>query len=328
MRTSKLLAIALGTALLSGCANGNNAGDNKDLRQYSGPVKVQSNDQSAADLTEGRHIVPIKTLQNGPYVSLEDFTKATGYNGAWLRDGSYGVGDNDPEWTFHTGESHAMLAGDRIQLSAPAIKEGSSLYVPVDALKPLFGDVTVFAVETEQVAFFPKPTPHETGAQGTDLDFSDDPAVKPTAAKPNGAGEGVLPAIAESERDDMIKFAKKFMGVKYEFGASAYDKSGTFDCSTFVRHVYDEYGMDLPRLARQQAKEGKHINRDQLRPGDLLFFYVPGRFKSNETVGHVGMYYGNGKMIHASPKPEDGVQLTDINKPYWKETFLYAKRLI
>lgn len=310
---------------MSGCTD--NPGDTKDLKQHSGPVKVQSNGGAPEDLTEGRHIVPIKTIQNAPYVSLDDFAKATGYHGAWLRDGSYGVGDNDPAWKFRTGESNVDLADKNIKLPAPAVKEGNALYVPVDGLKPLFGDVTVFAVESEQVAFFPKPTPEETGVRGGDLDFKDEPAAAPTNVMPKPGHMRAKAAIAESDREDMISFAKKYMGVKYEFGAESYGESGTFDCSTFVRYVYDKYGMDLPRLARQQAERGKQIDRDQLRQGDLLFFYVPGRFKSNETVGHVGMYYGDGQMIHASPKPEDGVQLTDINKPYWKDTFLYAKRL-
>jgi cell wall-associated NlpC family hydrolase len=84
----------------------------------------------------------------------------------------------------------------------------------------------------------------------------------------------------------------------------------------------------LPRVARKHAEEGSFVARDKLQVGDLLFFNVPDRFKSHEVIGHVGMYIGDGKMIHASPKPEDGVQITLINKPYWKETFLFAKRYL
>lgn len=330
MSMTKIIAIALGAALLSGCAS--NAGDTRNTKSESAPIRIQSNGQSPAELTEGRHIVPIKTLHNAPYVSLDDFAQATGYHGAWLRGGGYGVGDNDPAWMFRTGESNVDAGDESVNMSAPAVKEGNALYIPVDGLTPLFGSVTVFTVESGQVAFFPKPTPEETGVSGGGLDFGDaNPAAAPTTAK-HGASAGTapqaIPAIADSDRDNMIAFAKKYMGVKYEFGAESYSESKTFDCSTFVRYIYDHFGLDLPRLARQQAKKGKTVDRDKLEPGDLLFFYVPGRFKSNETVGHVGMYYGGGKMIHASPKPEDGVQITDINKDYWKDTFLYAKRLI
>lgn len=71
---------------------------------------------------------------------------------------------------------------------------------------------------------------------------------------------------------------------------------------------------------------GEPVSRNALKPGDLLFFYVPGRFKSNKVVGHVGIYMGNGQMIHACPQPLNGVQITSINKPFWKKTFLVARR--
>jgi len=58
-----------------------------------------------------------------------------------------------------------------------------------------------------------------------------------------------------------------------------------------------------------------------------MYFYVPGRFKSNKKVGHVGIYMGGGKMIHSSPLPKDGVQITNIDKAYWKRTYLYSKRI-
>ena len=314
--------------MLSGCAT--HPGNTARSQSNSNPVKVRSSGQSPADLTEGRHLVPIKTIRNSPYVSLDDFAQATGYRGAWLRNGSYGVGDYDPAWTFRTDENGVRTANGTVRLSGPAVKEGNSLHIPVSGLKPLFGDVTVFAIESEQVAFFPKPSPEDTGAAGTGLDFKDaEQAAAPTTAKPKPPeSTEALPAIADSDRSGMIAFAKKFMGVKYVFGAEAYAQSHAFDCSTFVQHVYEHYGMDLPRLAREQAAKGTRVDRDKLKPGDLLFFYVPGRFKSNETVGHVGIYYGGGRMIHACPKPVDGVQVSDINKPYWKTTFLYAKRLI
>jgi len=59
----------------------------------------------------------------------------------------------------------------------------------------------------------------------------------------------------------------------------------------------------------------------------LMFYYVPGRFKSNKVVGHVGIYMGNQRMIHASPEPKNGVQISSIDKAYWKMTFLRAKRV-
>lgn len=321
MKLTKTLSLATFLTLLAGCVH--NPGDTMNLKQHSGPVKVQSNGQSPADLTEGRHIVPIQNMQNTGYVSLDDLAQATGYHGAWLRDGTYGVGDYDAAWLFKTGDSTVTVADNNVEMPTSAIKDNNHLYIPVAALQKLFGDVTVFTVEPDDVAFFPKPSPNETGANGRHLDFADARPTKPALA---ANSEGTMNAA--SEDSPMIAFAKKFLGIKYEFGTGAYKQTGTFDCSSFTRYIFDQFDVDLPRIARAQAEKGQYVDRDKLEVGDLLFFYVPGRFKSNETVGHVGIYMGNGNMIHASPKPQDGVQITPINKAYWKDTFLYAKRYL
>lgn len=127
--------------------------------------------------------------------------------------------------------------------------------------------------------------------------------------------------------NQLIQFAKKYLGVKYEFGAEPYQKSGTFDCSSFVAHVYGRFGIDMPRSSRSQAKLGKTISRSQMKPGDLMFFSVPGRFSSDKVVGHVAIYIGDGKMIHSSPAPDNGVQITDIDRDHWKKTYLFSKRI-
>ncbi|BBI32386.1 C40 family peptidase [Cohnella abietis] len=316
-----LLLVAGGILLLTGCVH--NPGDTTiDLKRSTGPVKVQSNGASPSDLTEGRHIVPIRQLQHTGYISLEDLTKATGYRGAWLRDGSYGVGDHDAAWIFKAGQTTVSIAGKKMRMPASAIKEGELLYIPVSALQKLYGDVTVFRVETDDIAFFPKPTPNETGASGKSLNFSN--------GEPNLLSQSSTPAetaaAKDSKGDNVITFAKKYLGVKYEFGTGKYSETGNFDCSSFTQYVFNHFNVDLPRVAQQQADGGTYIARDNLRAGDLMFFYVPGRFKSNDTVGHVGIYMGDENMIHASPLPEDGVQVTPINKAYWKETFMYAKR--
>src|SRR5690606_8471984 len=100
------------------------------------------------------------------------------------------------------------------------------------------------------------------------------------------------------------------------------------DCSSFVQHIYKAVGVNMPRVARNQAEKGKSVSRSNLQPGDLMYFSVPGRFRSERTVGHVAIYMGNNKMIHSSPSPKDGVQITDINDDYWKRTYLHARRVL
>lgn len=130
------------------------------------------------------------------------------------------------------------------------------------------------------------------------------------------------------DHSDVIREAEKYLGVRYDFGAGDYSRTHTFDCSSFTQYIFDKFGVSLPRTARAQGRLGRTVSRSDLQKGDLLFFSVPGRFKSDSTVGHVGIYMGNGQMINANTAPQDGVQITDINKQHWQDTFLFAKRIL
>jgi cell wall-associated NlpC family hydrolase len=140
-----------------------------------------------------------------------------------------------------------------------------------------------------------------------------------------------VPAMSSAKAESILRTARRYMGVPYVFGSpSGYTK--TFDCSTFTQHVYGLHGIDLPRLSRRQAELGKYVEIKDLLPGDLLFFYWPGRFESNKIVGHVGIYMGKGYMIHSAPDTPattDGVQIMDMNdkdNPF-REFYLGAKRV-
>lgn len=86
----------------------------------------------------------------------------------------------------------------------------------------------------------------------------------------------------------IVTFARHLIGVRYVYGGSS-PRSG-FDCSGFVRYVYAHFGVTLPHSSYAQFGRGRRISRAHLRPGDLLFF---------DGLGHVGMYVGNGRFIHA-----------------------------
>ncbi|RIE04129.1 peptidoglycan endopeptidase [Cohnella faecalis] len=292
------------------------------MKKQSGTVKIHSSGQAPADLNEGRHVVKARTIHNTDYVALDEVSKAVGYNGKWLKDGSYGIGDYDVAYKFRTGDSTAVMREKAVKLPAPAVKEGNRLFVPSAGLGDWLGKEAAFSVEPGQVSFFPKPTAKETGETGATLDFKD--------KLPKAEGKFRVKANADNQTDNpaysLLEKAKKYIGVKYDFGAEPYSQSGKFDCSSFTNYLFSQYGVNLPRTADDQAQLGKSVSRDELQAGDLLFFYVPGRFKSNNKVGHVGIYMGDGNMIHSCPEPKDGVQITDINKPFWKETFLSAKR--
>jgi len=99
----------------------------------------------------------------------------------------------------------------------------------------------------------------------------------------------------------------------------------TTDCSGFVQSVYQKSNIDLPRSSSEQAREGAIVTRTldfaKLLPGDLLFFGSSGRH-----IGHVGIYVGDGKMIHASNRRRR-VIVSDLRQPYHEGAFVVAKRL-
>jgi len=105
-----------------------------------------------------------------------------------------------------------------------------------------------------------------------------------------------LSSTALSMRDSIVVVARSQIGTRYRFGGTTPDRG--FDCSGFVRYVLAAIQLVLPRTAAQQAELGANVPKDttRLRPGDLLTFGRGGR------VTHIGIYVGNGRYVHASPK--------------------------
>jgi len=124
----------------------------------------------------------------------------------------------------------------------------------------------------------------------------------------------------------LIAFAETFNGTKYKFGSGPYEQTKTFDCSSYVQHVFKQFQIKLPRSSRQQSQVGQSVARSALKPGDIVFFYTPGRFSSNKIVGHVAIYKGNGQIIHTYGSP--GVVTSDLNSKSWSNRYLFAKRVL
>ncbi len=91
----------------------------------------------------------------------------------------------------------------------------------------------------------------------------------------------------------IANIAKSMVGKRYKWGGEG---PYGYDCSGFTKEVFEEGGIELPRLSKEQAKVGRKVYKNQLRKGDLVFFTS----KNHTTVNHVGIYLGNGKFIHAS----------------------------
>ncbi len=118
----------------------------------------------------------------------------------------------------------------------------------------------------------------------------------------------------------VVKTARRYLGVRYKYGAST-KTTKRFDCSSFVKHVIKKAkGKTLPRTSRQQATVGKHINKNNLQVGDLVFF------GTKKRIGHVGIFIGNGNFIHASSGAKK-VTITSLDKKYYKQRYRGARRV-
>ena len=98
-----------------------------------------------------------------------------------------------------------------------------------------------------------------------------------------------------------------------------------FDCSGFTSYVYKHFGYNISRSSVAQASEGTKVAKKDLQPGDILIY----KNRSLTRVGHVGIYIGNNKMIHAS-EPGVGVTITDINSASHKypQRYVMARRIL
>lgn len=120
--------------------------------------------------------------------------------------------------------------------------------------------------------------------------------------------------------EELIDRAMEVIGVRYRSDTEL-PQSG-LDGSSFVGYVFkDKLGFLLPRKSTQMSRVGKPINRDELQPGDLVFFNT-----MRLTFSHVGIYVGDNKFIH-SPSKGTTVRVDDLGSLYWDKRFDGARRL-
>jgi cell wall-associated NlpC family hydrolase len=140
------------------------------------------------------------------------------------------------------------------------------------------------------------------------------------------ADKGLLTKIdhvrqsVSNKASELVVNAMGFLGVPYKRGGNTAETG--FDCSGFVRAIYEQsVGLLLPRRAEQQAAATQRIEKNELQPGDLVFFNTMRR-----AFSHVGIYVGDGKFIH-SPKPGAEVRVESLSVSYWQRRFDGARRV-
>lgn len=119
------------------------------------------------------------------------------------------------------------------------------------------------------------------------------------------------------DASDLRRVAETYLGVRYRWGGA--DRNG-MDCSGFVQRVFDEaQSMQLPRNSAAMARYGKKVDKEDLKPGDLVFF-------KRVRIDHVGIYMGDGYFIHS--QSGIGVTYTKLESPYFSEHYAGAKRVL
>lgn len=136
------------------------------------------------------------------------------------------------------------------------------------------------------------------------------PAI-PTESVPTGDVDTLTKMVL------LQKVFERYRGTPYRYGGTT---ASGFDCSGFIRAAYREaLGYRLPRTTDQMVTLGQPVGRDQLQPGDLVFF------DSNGKDGHAGIFMGDGRFIHAATSA--GVTESSLDSGYWQPRYSQARRL-
>lgn len=127
-----------------------------------------------------------------------------------------------------------------------------------------------------------------------------------------------IPSTLAPQSHALLAETRRWIGTPYKYGGE--DRNGV-DCSGLVLNVYrSALNLKLPRNSAKQADFCQPLSKNALMPGDLLFFDTTGG--NGSTISHVGIYVGDGKMVHSSVSK--GVIVSDINEDYFKKTFAGA----
>ncbi|MFC5530490.1 C40 family peptidase [Cohnella yongneupensis] len=132
-------------------------------------------------------------------------------------------------------------------------------------------------------------------------------------------------APSSSRGAQVVNIAKSYQGrVHYSFGVRNTSKL-IFDCSSFTEFVFAQVGVDLKWGTSAQKNAGSYVGKGSLRAGDLVFFDTKG--SNNGVINHVGIYMGNGQMIHNTPS-KNGIAINSISSGYWSQHYVTARRIL
>lgn len=250
---------------------------------------------------EGKYWIPLKPAAASIGYRMKDDTASGGY---------IKLGYSDVMYMLRPDSSQVFSLGQHITLPDVPIRREGQIYITPTALSKLLQTEVGWNPGTGEINIATPSDRENTENSG-----------KVEAAKPLR-----IQSVSNVDTGELVSYAKKFLGVPYDFGAGSYEETKRFDCSSFTRHVFQKFGVDLPRLAKDQDNIGRRVSRSSLEPGDLIFFTVPGRFESDAVPGHVGIYIGGGNFIHTWGDP--GVQISELDSGYWSNVILHMQRVL
>ncbi len=132
-------------------------------------------------------------------------------------------------------------------------------------------------------------------------------------------GEGREDAVL---RKQIVEYAKTLIGIKYRYGGTT---TKGFDCSGFVKYVFNHFDISLERTSSDQSRGGETVKKADLQPGDLVFFDTSGGLNN---VTHVGIYIGDGKFIHASTYKKHAITIESLSSAYYSKRYMRARDYI
>ena len=153
--------------------------------------------------------------------------------------------------------------------------------------------------------------------------YVDSSYLQSTVPGSNGNNANNNNNTVSTKANEVIAYAKTLLGKPYVWGAQG---PNSFDCSGFTYYVFkNKAGIVLPRTSSAQSKYGTYVSKSNLKPGDLVFFDTNGA--NNGNVSHVGMYIGNGQMIHAS-YGQKKIVIANFNDSYYQKAYVNARRVL
>ncbi len=231
----------------------------------------------------------------GLWIPLKDVAGTMDFTNEWnAARGTFRMGFTDVMHEVKINQRTAISANREIQLSSAPKIINNEPYIMIDALSELWNTPITWDINNNLVQI--------------------------TSPKDKDETDFTAYAMRNINEYQLITYARRFLGVPYKWGAAPYARSRRFDCSSYVKHVYDRFGIDLPRGARDQSRLGYRVSVNNLKRGDLMFFWV-----NRRVVGHVGIYAGNGKVIHTYG--EGGVKYNSIESGWWRRHLLFSKRI-